>query len=102
MAQLSNFCCGVQAEFASITSDLSRELEKAEQLVVTTESRLANEQACSQSLAMALLEARAINEVGYLLFVASVASFVSWAHTPFIVRQQLTSLASVPVHLVHH
>lgn len=70
MAQLSNFCCGPQAEFASVTSDLSRELEKAEQLVVTTQSRLANEQACSQSLAMALLEARASNEVGRPLFVA--------------------------------
>ncbi|DBA82723.1 TPA: hypothetical protein ACH3X1_006954 [Trebouxia sp. C0004] len=51
-----------QAAFASITSELSTELEKAEQLIFTTRSRLANEQACSQRLAMALLEARAINE----------------------------------------
>lgn len=72
MAQLSNFCCGVQVQFASITSDLSRELEKAEQLIVTTQSQLANEQACSQSLAMALLEARASNEVGSPLFVACI------------------------------
>jgi len=89
MAQLPNFCCGAQAEFASITSDLSRELEKAEQLIVTTQSQLANEQACSQSLAMALLEARGSNEVGSPLFVAFA---IGWAQAPLIVRQQPTSL----------
>ncbi|DBA82724.1 TPA: hypothetical protein ACH3X1_006955 [Trebouxia sp. C0004] len=47
---------------ASITSELSTELEKAEKLIVTCRSRLANEQACPQRLAMALLEARATNE----------------------------------------
>jgi len=94
IAQMSYRCWGAQAELASITCELSRELEKAEQLIVTTKSRLANEQACSQSLAMALLEARAINEVGFLLFVASVASAVSWAHAPLIITQQPTSLAT--------
>ncbi len=97
------YCCwGAQAELASVTCELSRELEKAEQLIVTTQSRLANEQACSQSLAMVLLEARAANEVGFLLFVALVVSAISWAHAPLIVRQQPTSLATVPVQLVHH
>lgn len=87
---------GSQAEVASITRKLGRELEKAEQLIVTTKSRLANEQAGSQSLAMALLEARAANEVGLLLFVAIAVSAVSWAHAPWIVRQQSTN----PVQLV--
>ncbi len=100
IAQMPYLCWGAQAELASITCELSRELEKAEQLIVTTKSQLADEQACSQSLAMALLEARAINEVGYLLFVASVASFVSWAHAPLVVTQQPTSLATVPAQLV--
>ena len=81
----------MQVQFASITSDLSRELEKAEQLIVTTQSQLANEQACSQRLAMALLEARASNEVGSPLFVALVAFAIGWAQAPLIVRQQWTS-----------
>ncbi len=51
---------------------------------------------------MVLLEARAANEVGFLLFVALVVSAISWAHAPLIVRQQPTSLATVPVQLVHH
>ncbi|KAL0037372.1 hypothetical protein WJX79_004411 [Trebouxia sp. C0005] len=62
-----------QAEVASITRKLGRELEKAEQLIVTTKSRLANEQAGSQSLAMALLEARAANEEQLAKLTAQLA-----------------------------
>ncbi|KAL0036405.1 hypothetical protein WJX77_006443 [Trebouxia sp. C0004] len=72
---------------ASITSELSTELEKAEKLIVTCRSRLANEQACPQRLAMALLEARATNEVGFLLFVALVASAIR--QSPFAAMQGL-------------
>lgn len=53
----------MQAELASIRSDLTHQLEMAQQLTLTAQSQLANEQACSQSLALALLEARASSEV---------------------------------------
>ncbi len=52
---------GVQAELASTMHNL-----KAEQLIITTMFQLASEQASSQSVAVALLEARAVNEVGFL------------------------------------
>jgi len=80
----------VQAGLASVTCDLRIVLHKAEQLVVTTKSWLANEQARYQTPAGAFLEARA-QQGGILLFVASVVSAVSCAHAPLIIRQQPTT-----------
>ena len=57
----------MQAEHAVVTSALSSQLEKAEQLIWTTRAQLAKEQADHEDLSMAVLQARAVHEVRHAL-----------------------------------
>ena len=68
----------MQAEHAVVTSALSSQLEKAEQLIWTTRTQLAKEQADRQDLSMAVLQDRAVHEVRPMPCAASGNVTFKW------------------------
>lgn len=61
----------MQAEHEVVTSALSNELEKAEQLIWSTRTQLAKEQANSEDLSMTVLQATAVHQVRLMLCASS-------------------------------